>query len=70
MFSAAKLVIFNKIDLLPHLDFSMERARENILRVNPDAEIVEVSAKTGAGMQTLYDWIRAQRTAVKEQALV
>jgi len=70
MFSAAKLVIFNKIDLLPHLDFSMERARENILRVNPDAVIVEVSAKTGAGMQTLYDWIRAQRTAVKEQALV
>ncbi|MGJ0451966.1 MAG: hydrogenase nickel incorporation protein HypB [Methylocystis sp.] len=70
MFSAAKLVIFNKIDLLPHLDFSMERARENVLRVNPDAEIVEVSAKTGAGMQTLYDWIRAQRMAVKEQALV
>ncbi|ULO23370.1 hydrogenase nickel incorporation protein HypB [Methylocystis sp. SB2] len=70
MFSAAKLVIFNKIDLLPHLDFSMERARENILRVNPDVEIVEVSAKTGAGMRQLYDWIRAQRTAVKEQALV
>lgn len=70
MFSAAKLVIFNKIDLLPHLDFSMERARENILRVNPDAEIIEVSAKTGAGMQPLYEWIGLQRTAVKEQALV
>ncbi|MGB5087254.1 MAG: hydrogenase nickel incorporation protein HypB [Methylocystis silviterrae] len=63
MFSAAKLVIFNKIDLLPHLDFSMERARENILRVNSDVEIFEVSAKTGAGMQTLYDWVRAQRKA-------
>ncbi|MGJ0426392.1 hydrogenase nickel incorporation protein HypB [Methylocystis sp.] len=70
MFSAAKLVIFNKIDLLPHLDFSMEQARENILRVNPDAVIVEVSAKTGAGMQSLYDWIRAQRMVVKEQALL
>ena len=70
MFSAAKLVIFNKIDLLPYLDFSMERSRENILRVNPDAEIIEVSAKTGAGMQTLYDWVRAQMSAVKEQALV
>jgi hydrogenase nickel incorporation protein HypB len=70
MFSAAKLVIFNKIDLLPYLDFSMERARENIRRVNPDVEIVEVSAKTGAGMQQLYDWLRAQRTALKEQALV
>jgi hydrogenase nickel incorporation protein HypB len=70
MFSAAKLVIFNKIDLLPHLDFSMEQARESVFRVNPDVEIVEVSAKTGAGMQQLYDWVRAQRTAVKEQALV
>ncbi|MCQ4189535.1 hydrogenase nickel incorporation protein HypB [Methylocystis suflitae] len=70
MFSAAKLVIFNKIDLLPHLDFSMEQARENILRVNPDAVIVEVSAKTGAGMQSLYGWIRAQRMVVKEQALL
>jgi hydrogenase nickel incorporation protein HypB len=70
MFSAAKLVIFNKTDLLPHLDFSMEQARENVLRVNPDVEIVEVSAKTGAGMQTLYDWIRTQRMAAKPPALV
>ncbi|KAF0124208.1 MAG: hypB [Methylocystaceae bacterium] len=70
MFSAAKLIIFNKIDLLPYLDFSMERSKENILRVNPDAEIIEVSAKTGAGMQTLYDWVRAQMSAVKDQALV
>ncbi|MFZ3181493.1 MAG: hydrogenase nickel incorporation protein HypB [Methylocystis silviterrae] len=70
MFSAAKLVIFNKIDLLPHLDFSMERARENILRVNPDVEIVEVSAKTGAGMQTLYDWVRAQRNAAGQLGLI
>jgi hydrogenase nickel incorporation protein HypB len=70
MFSAAKLVIFNKIDLLPHLDFSMVQARENILRVNPDAEIVEVSAKTGAGMQTLYDWIRAQLTSARQAAFV
>nr|WP_246695627.1 hydrogenase nickel incorporation protein HypB [Methylocystis rosea] len=70
MFSAAKLVIFNKIDLLPYLDFSMERSKENILRVNPDAEVIEVSAKTGAGMQTLYDWVRAQMSAVKEQALL
>jgi len=70
MFSAAKVAIFNKIDLLPHLDFSMERARENVLRVNPDAEIIEVSAKTGAGMQALYDWIRVQLTAAKQSVLV
>ena len=60
MFGAAKLVIFNKIDLLQHLDFSMERARENVRRVNPDVEIVEVSARTGAGMSAFYDWIFTQ----------
>jgi hydrogenase nickel incorporation protein HypB len=70
MFSAAKLVILNKIDLLPHLDFSMAQARENVLRVNPDVAIVEVSARTGAGMPTLYDWIRAQRVAAEQAELV
>ncbi|MBM3563022.1 MAG: hydrogenase nickel incorporation protein HypB [Alphaproteobacteria bacterium] len=69
MFSAAKLVIFNKIDLLPHLDFSMERARENVRRVNPDVEIVEVSARTGAGMSAFYEWIFAQLN-VKERLSV
>lgn len=65
MFSAAKLVIFNKIDLLPHLDFSMEQARENVRRVNPDAEILEVSARSGAGMSALYQWIFAQLTVAE-----
>ena len=65
MFSAAKLVIFNKIDLLPHLDFSMEQARENVRRVNPGAEILEVSARTGVGMSAFYQWIFAQRTVAE-----
>ncbi|MEF3366642.1 hydrogenase nickel incorporation protein HypB [Methylocystis sp. 9N] len=68
MFRAAGIVILNKIDLLPHLDFSMERARENIRLVNPDAEIVEVSARTGAGTQVLYEWIRAQLASAKQSA--
>lgn len=63
MFSAAKLVIFNKIDLLPHLDFSTERARENVRRVDPDVEILEMSARTGAGLSHLYEWIYAQSVA-------
>jgi len=65
MFSAAKVVIFNKIDLLPHLDFSMERARENIRRVNSDAEIIEVSARDGAGLSAFYQWLFAQRTVAE-----
>ncbi len=70
MFSAAKVVVFNKIDLLPHLDFSMERARENIRRVNPDAEIIEVSARTGAGMSAFYQWIFAQRTVAERLSVI
>lgn len=70
MFSAAKVVILNKIDLLPHLDFSMEQARENIRRVNPDAEILEVSARTGAGMSAFYQWIFAQRTVAERSSVI
>ncbi|MGJ0397297.1 MAG: hydrogenase nickel incorporation protein HypB [Methylocystis sp.] len=70
MFGAAKLVIFNKIDLLPHLDFSMERARENVRRVNPDAEIIEVSARDGAGMSAFYQWIFAQRTVAERLSVI
>jgi hydrogenase nickel incorporation protein HypB len=65
MFDAAKLVIFNKIDLLPHLDFSMERAKENIRRVNPDVEILELSAHTGAGMSDFFQWIVKQLSVVE-----
>lgn len=70
MFSAAKLIIFNKIDLLPHLDFSMERARENVRRVNPDAEILEVSARTGTGMSAFYEWIFAQLNIAKRLSVI
>ncbi|MFO1124397.1 MAG: hydrogenase nickel incorporation protein HypB [Methylocystis sp.] len=70
MFSAARLVIFNKIDLLPHLDFSMERARENVRRVNPDVEIVEVSARSGAGMTSLYEWIFAQLNVTERLSII
>jgi hydrogenase nickel incorporation protein HypB len=65
MFSAAKLVVFNKIDLLPHLDFSMQRAKENVRRVNPDVEILEVSARTGIGMSRFYEWIFMQVNVVQ-----
>ncbi len=70
MFSAGRLVILNKIDLLPHLDFSMDRAKENVRSINPDVEIIEVSARTGVGMQAMYQWIRAQLTAAKQSVFM
>lgn len=65
MFAAADLMILSKIDLLPYLDFDADQAVEYAHRVNPDLEIMKLSAKTGEGLQKWQDWIVA-RTKVAE----
>jgi len=63
MFRAAKLMLLNKCDLLPHLDFDVQLAVEYARRVNPDIEIIQLSAKTGAGMEDWLAWLaRAQQS--------
>ena len=57
MFAAAKLMVLNKIDLLPHVSFDVARCKEFARRVNPGIEILELSATTGVGMQTWLDWL-------------
>ena len=57
MFAAAQLMILNKIDLLPHLRFDVERCKTYARRVNPGITILELSATTGEGMQTWLDWL-------------
>jgi len=57
MFRAAKLMLMNKCDLLPHLSFSVPRAIEYARRVNPGIEVIEVSATTGQGMDAWLAWI-------------
>ena len=66
MFSAASIVVLAKIDLSPHLDFSLAQAIANVTRINPDATILQVSARTGEGMADWYGWLRAQRTAARQ----
>ena len=58
MFSVSDLVVINKIDTLEYFDFDMEAARERILRLNPDAAILPVSARTGEGIDAVCDWVR------------
>ncbi|PNU19407.1 hydrogenase accessory protein HypB [Geothermobacter hydrogeniphilus] len=60
MFRAAELVIINKLDLLPHLDFDLETCRDYLRQVNPQARVIELSCKSGAGMETWYNWLREQ----------
>ncbi|HEY9417716.1 MAG TPA: hydrogenase nickel incorporation protein HypB [Pseudonocardia sp.] len=60
MFAAADLVLLNKIDLLPHLDFDVERCRAGVRRVNPGAEVLLLSATRGEGLPAWYDWLRTR----------
>ncbi|MFE2376418.1 hydrogenase nickel incorporation protein HypB [Streptomyces sp. NPDC059398] len=59
MFGAADLVLINKIDLLPHVDFDVARCESYARSVNPDVRVLTVSATTGEGMDQWYDWVVA-----------
>ncbi len=59
MFSVSDLVLINKIDTMAYFDFDMDKARERILRLNPNAVILPVSAKTGEGMEAVCAWVRS-----------
>jgi hydrogenase nickel incorporation protein HypB len=62
MFRACELVVVNKIDLLPHLDFDLERFLGNLDAVHPGVERMLVSARTGEGIEQWRDWLlRATR---------
>ncbi|GAA0775942.1 hydrogenase nickel incorporation protein HypB [Roseibium denhamense] len=62
MFAAADLMILNKIDLLPHLDFDVAAAIENARRVNRKIQVLEVSARTGEGLDGWFTWLDQART--------
>ncbi|CAN5305589.1 hypothetical protein BH10PSE16_BH10PSE16_01860 [soil metagenome] len=57
MFAAARLMVLNKVDLLPHLQFDVQRCIEFARRVNPCIEIIQLSATTGAGMDAWLHWL-------------
>ncbi|MCP4980265.1 MAG: hydrogenase nickel incorporation protein HypB [Gammaproteobacteria bacterium] len=61
MFHAANLLLLSKIDLLPHLDFDIDQCIEYAQRINPGIKVIQLSCKTGAGMDSWYRWIRANR---------
>jgi hydrogenase nickel incorporation protein HypB len=64
MFRAAEVLLVNKVDLLPHLKFDVERCVAYARQVNPDLQVFRVSAETGAGMVAWYDWLRRQVSLV------
>ncbi|GAB2188909.1 hydrogenase nickel incorporation protein HypB [Sessilibacter sp. MAH1] len=63
MFYASDLMILNKIDLLPYLDFDVAACIEYARRVNPNIEIIECSAKSKEGMAAWLNWLESKRSA-------
>jgi hydrogenase nickel incorporation protein HypB len=60
MFHAADLMLLNKIDLLPYLDFDVEQCLAYAKQVNPNIEIIQLSAKSGQGLEEWQTWIKNQ----------
>ena len=58
MFGAADLVVLNKTDLLPYVDFDTARHAVDLAKVSPRADVLRLSATTGEGVRAWYDWLR------------
>ena len=65
MYEVSDVVLINKIDALDYFDFSLEKARERILALNPKAIFFPISAKTGEGLDAVCSWILSEVAAVK-----
>lgn len=63
MFFAADLLLLNKVDLLPHLNFDVQACIDNAKKVNPNIEIIQCSATSGEGMEEWYQWLETRRQA-------
>jgi hydrogenase nickel incorporation protein HypB len=66
MFQAADLMLINKVDLLPYLNFDIEQCKAYARQVNPKIEILELSCHSGEGMQKWYDWLTQEVNRKRE----
>ncbi len=60
IFRASNIMILTKIDLLPYVEFNVELCVEYARKVNPQLRIFQVSATTGVGLESWYDWLKNQ----------
>ncbi len=68
MFHAAAVMVLNKIDLLPHVDFDVDKAIAAARKVNPGITVFRVSARTGEGLAAWYDWLLDEAARAREAA--
>ena len=67
MFMRTELVLLNKVDLLPYLDFDVEMAIEDLKGINPQSKLIQLSARTQQGMDDWYSWIEKAYEACLKQ---
>lgn len=66
MYQVSSLALINKVDVLPYFDFNMDNVKEYIARRNPDAKVLQVSGRTGEGVDEFCDWLKAEVAAWKQ----
>ena len=69
MFAQADVVLVNKIDLKPVVDFDTRAFHESVTGLNPKVQIFEISCKTGAGFEHWLSWLEDEMARVKAQSL-
>ena len=60
MFRKAKVLLINKIDLLPYTNFNMSKIKKDAMNINPEMRIFEISCRTGEGLGIWIDWLKGQ----------
>ncbi|MGC5327635.1 hydrogenase nickel incorporation protein HypB [Brevibacillus sp. SYSU BS000544] len=61
MFRRTEMVVLNKIDLLPFLDFDVEQAKADLALINPESSVLPLSVRSGEGFDAWIDWIKEKR---------
>lgn len=67
MFHAADLLIINKLDLLPYVDFDLDKCMTYARQVNPDIDIITLSATSGYGLDNWYGWLSDRQLELQQQ---
>jgi hydrogenase nickel incorporation protein HypB len=66
MFAASSVMLLNKIDLLPYVKFDTDRCIEYARQVNPDIQVIMISAQDGQGLSEWFEWVSAAQNTVSK----
>ncbi|QJB55493.1 hydrogenase nickel incorporation protein HypB [Pseudodesulfovibrio sp. zrk46] len=61
MFHISAVMLLNKVDLLPYVDFDLDKAKGHATKLNKDIEVMPISARSGENMEEWYKWLREKR---------